>query len=225
MSAKTMFLPGAIAAALVLCLGAGIVAMNFRPTMVADRFVPNAEPKGVTEVGFDPAAKRDPPSRAFYSDDSTSNREAALIPDSPMRIRLNRFRDWWVAKEKAGFGEDPGRNKHDKELWSQVSGLRGLILAEPDEFLKFLRDRDNEGLLMDLTQMNPLTQTDRPYSSELTPFDQYPQALREGLFDLLQTGTPRQRVATFRLLDGFPEIPDAFKNVYLASVDDPNPDV
>jgi hypothetical protein len=222
MTTKSVLLPILIAALLVVSLGGVMLMMNFR-NLPSGRSgaAPTRDPEFATES---PAAVNTTFTAPRASHDEFSG-TATPETRSALRVRLDQFKQWWFAKEKEGMGEDPGRNRHDKELWEQVSGLRALIMADPEEFLAFLMDPENEGLLMDLTQMNPLTQADRPYVDQIRPYADLPNALRAGLFDLLQSGTVRQRVATFRLLSGFADVPEAVKGVYLVSIDDAHPDV
>ena len=222
---KSLLLPIAIAALLAVCLGVGIVALNFRLPTDAPGEHRAVRPRTDPEPGTTAADNVDLPLTKVDSGATESEGETTVPHLSALRTRLKQFKQWWFAREKSGWGEDPGRNQHDKELWEQVSGLRSLIMADPEEFLAFLKDPENEGMLQDLTQMNPLTQTDKPYVEFRKAFSEYPQALMRDLFDLLHSGTVRQRVATFRLLSGFSDPPEEFRNAYLAFMDDPNPEV
>ena len=151
---------------------------------------------------------------------------------SPLRARLDRFKKWWtgIQEDQAlarADGEKWGefQKRWDQELWDHVAGLRELILEDPEGFLAFLGDRDNEAVLRDLTRMGLLTQTDKPHVHFTTPFNELPQSLTRGLLQLLQSGSNLQKSATVSLLGGRSDLPQEYKNVYLILLEDPDPEL
>jgi RNA polymerase sigma factor (sigma-70 family) len=220
MTGKTLIGSFALIATLLLCVGSGGAYWIHHRTSQRSSPVGIHPMKSATHA-HEPVTATDVP-------DATSPAIDEKIPraeTSPLRARLDRFKKWWLTRAATKQEEDPGRNRHDKELWEQVSGLRDLVMADSEGFLAFLREPDNEALLLDLTQFNPLTQTGQREVRSQQPFAEYPQDLTRGLFDVLQTGTVPQRVAAFRLLSAFTDVPDEFRNAYLSLVDDPHPDV
>jgi RNA polymerase sigma-70 factor (ECF subfamily) len=231
MTVKSVVLSLAITSGLILCLAVGLVALNFTaPDSLSrldltGRSATTGAPTGETAAG---------PDRLVTASEASGSpaREPELLRLSPLQVRLQLFKTWWeemadVLKAAEGSFEryEAWRKRHEKELWERISGMRDLIVAHPEEFMAFLRDPANEGLLMDLTQMNLLMQTDRPYVYFRKPFAEYPRALTQGLFDLLHTGSVRQRVAVFRMLSGFPDVPDEFRNAFFSMIDDPEPEI
>jgi RNA polymerase sigma-70 factor (ECF subfamily) len=235
MTTKSVLAPFAIAALLLLCVGAGVVIL-FKDRSADLRGAYSAAKRGLADappVGPAPVVGGDAATGGRPRPSPDSSGEAGPSATSPLGARLDRFRKWWVAiqAEKKALAKDDHEayvafsKRWDRELWEQVSGLKELILEDPEGFLAFLRDRNNESVIGDLTRMGLLTQTDRPHVHFMRPFTEFPQSLTRGLLQLLQSGSNAQKTASLNLLGELPDVPQEYKNVYLTLLDDPDPEL
>lgn len=232
MTTKSLLGPLALIAMLLLCIGGGIVILlrhrtpalagtSVGQTRLVEPVTNLPAPVLVAQVPNDPA---DP-----------ADEKSEKVESSPLRARLDRFKKWWIAieTERAAIGQDHDlylewRNRKGKERLENVAGMKELVLEDPETFMAFLKDPANEAVIGDLTFPNLLTHigTDPRVHVYLgRPFPELPPALTRGLLELLQSGTSLQKQATFNLLEDFQDVPQEFRNLYLAMIDDRDPNV
>jgi RNA polymerase sigma-70 factor (ECF subfamily) len=187
-------------------------------------------PRAASSLGVEvPRETRQPASSIALPKAAVAENIAPQL-STPLGTRLTQFRKWWFAiKSEEGFvsmddhqARAEFRERWDREHWDHVRGLKDLILENPEGFLAFLRDPDNEAVIADMTRTSLLDQTDDPMVWSRKPFHDYPPQLMTGLLDLLQTGSVAQRWTALNLMSGFDDVPQAYKNVYLALLDHEN---
>lgn len=150
--------------------------------------------------------------------------EPEATADGSLTAALQRYKklvDLLNAKRKTWAAENPGKGRDAREMSRdlaqmsrELEGTRALIFADPETFLKFLADPENEAYvwhLFDVTLVPRSADTIRQQQ-----FSDFPGPLTEGLLQLLKTGSEAVQSTILTFMRHVVGQPDEFKSQYLA---------
>jgi RNA polymerase sigma-70 factor (ECF subfamily) len=161
--------------------------------------------------------------------------KTALEPaESPLNARLNRWKAW---KDAARREREEFRGKLDsdkltayltrknREQVTELDGVFQLAFDDPETFLAFIRAPENEPYLEGFL-LNALG------FSRLEPgfimvraldFKHFPEALTDGLFELVKTGSTAQRAAALAFFGRLSGSPPEYAEYFRSFLKSPEP--
>ena len=164
--------------------------------------------------------------------------KATPSPESPAKNRLaatlekyKAVKDRHRAKRKAWNDANPEKGIDPKELskdqWAlfrELEGIREEIFEDPETFLNFLRQPENEIYVWNLFDVTLVRMQGEGFTRQQV-FNELPRPLMDGLLDLLKTGNGAVRDQVLRFMCHVRDQPDEFKRSYLDLLTDPHSNI